>query len=137
GAAQARSDLAAFKTGPSPWGGVSSSGANSIPAPFLGLFSTTGALAGVLQPHAPSLGTAVLPAALRPPVPLTNLALFAWNTNVGTSVLGRSDFAILAHEGTGISSRAVNGVHGWNAAGALTPPSRWATMLAGPGVSGA
>jgi hypothetical protein len=31
----------------------------------------------------------------------------------------------------------VHGVYGWNAAGALTPPKRWATMLAGPQVDGA
>ena len=111
--------------------------ANAVPPAFLGLFSTTGALAGVFQPDQPSLGTAVLPPALKPPVPLGNLALFAWNTNVSTSVLGKADFAILAHEGTGISPHVVNGVHTWNAAGALTPPSRWATMLSGPDVAGA
>jgi hypothetical protein len=31
----------------------------------------------------------------------------------------------------------VHGVHTWNAAGALTPPKRWATVLSGPGVLGA
>lgn len=134
-AAQASSDLAGLMAPTAtPWGGVSG---NAIPAPFLGLFSTTGALSAIMQPNAPSLGVTVLPPSLTPPVPLSNLALFAWNTNVSTSKLGQSDFAILAHEGTGISSRVVGGVHLWNAAGALTPPKRWATMLGGPGVAGA
>src|SRR5581483_10922373 len=52
-------------------------------------------------------------------------------------ILGKGDFAILAHEGMGIAAKAVSGVHGWNAAGALTPPGRWATMLSGRQVNGA
>jgi len=132
---QARSDLAALEApAASPWGGVSS---GSIPAPFLGLFSTTGALAAVTAADQPSLGAKVLPPSLTPPVPLSNLALFAWNTNVSTSRLGKSDFAILAHEGRGISARTRHGVHLWNAHGALTPPKRWATMLSGAGVANA
>lgn len=134
-AAKARSDLAALMApDASPWGGVSG---GQFPAPLLGLFSSAGALAAVMEPNSPSLGTAVLPPSLTPPVPLSNLALWAWNTNVSTSKLGVSDFAILAHEGKGISSRIVNGVHLWNAAGALTPPSRYARMVAGPDVKGA
>jgi hypothetical protein len=134
-AAQATSDLAGLMSPKAtPWGGVSG---GTIPAPFLGLFSTTGALAAFMQPNAPSLGVAVLPPSLTPPVALSNLALFAWNTNVSTSKLGQADFAILAHEGKGISSRVVDGVHLWNKAGALTPPRRWAIMLGGPGVAGA
>jgi hypothetical protein len=82
--------------------------------------------------------TAILPASLRAPEPLNYLALFAFNTDVTTSPLGHAgDFAILAHEGKGIASTSVGGVHGWNATGALTPPQRWATMLAGPAVAGA
>ena len=142
-AAAARHALAALlKPSASPWGGVTGSGSSgpSIPTPLLGLFSTTGALSAVQQPNAPvpAAVTAILPASLKPPVPLTYGALFAFNTDVATSPLGHAgDFAILAHEGKGISARAVGGVHGWDATGALTPPKRWATMLAGPAVAGA
>ncbi len=134
-AANAGNQLGALMaSGTSPWGGVSS---GSFPSPLLGLFSAAGSLASILQPNQPSLGLKILPASLSPPVPLTNLALFAYDTNVSTSVLGKADFAILAHEGKGISSATVNGVHTWNARGALTPPQRYATMLSGDGVAGA
>jgi hypothetical protein len=143
-ASAARSALAALRSpSASPWGGVAGSSKGSgasIPSPLFGLFSTTGALSAVQQPDAPvpAAVTAILPASLKPPVPLTYRALFAFNTDVATSPLGRAgDFAILAHEGKGIDPHTVGGVHGWNATGALTPPKRWATMLAGPGVAGA
>lgn len=133
-AAKAKSDLSALDApNKSPWGGVSA----SFPPPLIGLFSTAGGLAAVLAPNQPSLGVGILPASLKPPVPLSNLALFAYNTNVSTSVLGKTSFAILAHEGKGISSRVVNGVHAWNTAGALTPPERYATMLSAPELAGA
>jgi hypothetical protein len=132
-AAKARGDLAALMaTGTSPWGGVA-----NFPAPLTGLFSSAGGLAARLEPNQPSPGLKILPPSLKPPVPLTNLALFAYDTNVSTSVLGKSSFAILAHEGTGISPRVVNGVHTWNASGALTPPKRYATMLSGRDIAGA
>ena len=134
-AAKAQSELAALMTRrSSPWGGVSG---NSFPAPLLGLLSNTGGMASLLQPNRPSLAVKILPAVLRPPVPLTNRALFAYNTNVATSVLGKFDFAILAHEGKGISGRIVHGVHTWNDRGALTPPARYAAMLSGRQVAGA
>ena len=146
-AGAARTALSALRApSASPWGGVasgggaSSGGAPSIPSPLFGLFSTTGALSAVQQPKVavPAAVTAILPASLRPPEPLTYGALFAFNTDVATSPLGKAgDFAILAHEGKGISPKATNGVHGWDATGALTPPRRWATMLAGPSVAGA
>jgi pimeloyl-ACP methyl ester carboxylesterase len=108
-----------------------------FPAPFLGLYGSTGALSAVLDPNAPSVGESfsLLPAALKPSVPVTNLALFANNTDVRTSRLGT--FAFLAHLGQGIATSVINGVHGWNSTGALTPPRRWATMLSGAGVTGA
>lgn len=134
-ATQARKDLSGLMAhASSPWGGVSS---GSLPAPLLGLFSTTGSLAAVLAPDQPSVADRILPASLKPPVPLTNLALFAYNTDVATSVLGRADFAILAHEGRGIAATTIHGAHTWDARGALTPPARYAAMLAGPGVAGA
>jgi hypothetical protein len=142
-AAAARQVLGALlKPSASPWGGVTGSGSSgaSIPTPLLGLFSTTGALSALQQPGTPvpAAVTAILPPSLKPPVPLTYRALFAFNTDVHTSPLGHAgDFAILAHEGKGISAHAVGGVHGWDATGALTPPQRWARMLAGPAVAGA
>lgn len=132
-AAKARSDLANLEAPKaSPWGGIGIGA-----APLLGLFSSTGALAAVQNSDQPAIGQtfSALPAILNPGVPVTNLALFAFDTNVSTSKF--NVFAIWAHEGKGLGPAGANGVHGWNAAGALTPPKRWATMLAGPGVAGA
>jgi pimeloyl-ACP methyl ester carboxylesterase len=108
-----------------------------FPAPYLGLYASTGSLSAVFAPNAPSVGQAslLLPASLKPSVPVTNLALFAYNTDVRTSKLGI--FAFLAHLGQGIATGVINGVHGWNSSDALTPPKRWATMLSGAGVTGA
>jgi pimeloyl-ACP methyl ester carboxylesterase len=121
--------LQASKT--SPWL------AFGFPAPYLGLNASTGALSAVLDPNARSVGQAspLLPAALKPSILVTNLALFAYNTDVRTSRLGI--FAFLAHLGEGLATSVINGVHGWNSTGALTPPKRWATMLSGPEVKGA
>jgi len=140
-AAKASSDLAKLRATTSPWGGI------TVPLPghgdvqLLGLLSTTGALAAAQQPNVPSIGQGfvrtLLGSLLTPVVRLTNLALFAYDTNVSTSKLGQAIFAVLAHEGRGISAHAVHGVHGWDARGALTPPRRWATMLAGTSVAGA
>ncbi len=133
-AAKARADLSGLMAhGASPWGGIT----GGVPAPLLGIFSSTGALAAVQQPKAPAIGQtfSLLPSFLNPGVPVTNLALFADNTNVSTSKFGV--FAVLAHEGAGLAPANAAGVHGWNGAGALTPASRWATMLSGSGVAGA
>ena len=114
----------------SPW-----LGAGGVPAPYLGLFGSAGALAAIQEPGAPSIAEQaglLTPVHLAPPVPATNLAVFAWNTDVGTSKLV---FAFQAHLGQGLASQPVNGVYGWNASGALTPPERWAAMLAGPDLS--
>jgi hypothetical protein len=134
-AAKARQDLANLMAPTSsPWGGV---GGASIPTPYLGLFGTTGGLAAVQEPNAPSLAQTfqALPGPLKPPVPVTNLAEFAYGTNASTSTLG--DFAAYAHEGKGLASTPVDGVYGWNAAGAITPPQVWAAMMSGPSVLGA
>jgi pimeloyl-ACP methyl ester carboxylesterase len=113
-----------------------------FPAPYLGLYSATGALSALLYPNEPSLGQAFagLPAVLKPNIRVTNLALFAWNTSVSTSPLpnfATGGFAFIAHLGKGLSAHTFHGAHGWNAAGALTPPRRWATMLGGPEIANA
>ncbi len=107
-----------------------------IPAPFAGLFSSTGSLAALIDPNSQSLGqSSGLLAAfhLTPSVPVTNLAQFGYALNVPTSPAGL--IAAQAHLGRGISP--VGPLHGWDGAGALTPINRYATMLSGLGVDGA
>ncbi len=126
-AAAATSELATLATS-TPW--LSFSG---VPAPYLGLFSALGSTAALVAPNAPAVaqGSPLLPAALRPPVPATNLALFGYNVDPATSKLV---FAAQAHVGrlnTGVSPA------GWDGAGALSPIDRYASMLSGTGVAGA
>jgi hypothetical protein len=107
-----------------------------IPAPFAGLFSATGSLAALIDPNSQSVGqsSGLLSAFhLTPSVPVTNLAQFGYALNVRTSPPAL--IAAQAHLGRGIS--AVGPVHGWDGAGALTPITRYATMLSGLGVDGA
>jgi hypothetical protein len=132
GASTARRELTALdSSGSSPWltfGG--------IPAPFAGLFSATGSLAALVDPNAQSVGqsSGLLDAFhLTPSVPVTNLAQFGYALNVRTSPPAL--IAAQAHLGRGVSPSGP--VHGWNGAGALTPISRYATMLSGLGVDGA
>ena len=116
----------------SPW-----LSAGGVPAPYIGLFASSGALAAIQEPNAPSIAERaglLTPFGLAPHVPATNLAVFAWDTNVGTSKLV---FAFQAHLGEGLASHPVNGVYGWNGSGAVTPAKRWATMLAGPDITNA
>ena len=107
-----------------------------IAAPFAGLFSTTGATAALIDPDGASLGQAsglLNVFHLTPDVPVTNLAQFGFALNVGTSPAGL--IAAQAHLGAGLSTTSP--LHGWDDAGALTPISRYATMLSGIGVDGA
>jgi pimeloyl-ACP methyl ester carboxylesterase len=102
-----------------------------IPPYDSGLFGTTGGLSAIVAPNAPLANgeLALLPASLKPPVPVTNLAQFGFGTSVATSKLV---FAIMAHDGAGIASAPMaNGLHGWNSAGAITPIKRYAQMLSG------
>ncbi len=110
----------------SPW--LSFSG---IPAPDLGLFSATGSTGALIDPNAPSIGQAfpLLPASLKPPIPVTNLALFGYDTDPKTSKLV---FAAQAHVG---QLAASGNPRGWDRAGAITPLSRWASMLSGTGLT--
>jgi pimeloyl-ACP methyl ester carboxylesterase len=105
-----------------------------IGAPFAGLFNATGSLGALMAPNQPSLGQTfpLLPADLKPPVRATNLAQYGFALNVGTSPSSLA--AAQGHLGKGVSANAVNGVHGWNGAGALTPINRFATMFSGNGI---
>ncbi len=105
-----------------------------IPAPFAGIFNATGSLGALQDPNSPSLGQMfpLLPAILKPPVPVTNLAQYGYALNVGTSP--PSLIAAQAHLGTGVSSQTINGYHTWDGTGALTPINRYATMFSGIGI---
>ena len=58
-----------------------------IPAPFTGLFNSTGSLGVLLDPDAPSLGQAsgLLPANIVPPQPVTNAGQYGYALDVKTS----------------------------------------------------
>ncbi len=105
-----------------------------FPAPFAGLFNSTGSLGALLEPNARSIGQqfSLLPSALKPPVPVTNLAQYGYALNVGTSPSYL--VAAQAHLGKGVAAKGP--IHGWNGAGALTPIKRFATMFAGIGLDG-
>jgi pimeloyl-ACP methyl ester carboxylesterase len=104
---------------------------SGIPAPYLGLFSATGSLSALIDPNAPALGYTfpLLPASLKPPVPVTNLALFGYDVDTKTSKLS---FAAQVHAGQLDTSVTPAG---WSRAGAITPLERWASMLAGAGLN--
>jgi pimeloyl-ACP methyl ester carboxylesterase len=99
-----------------------------FPAPLAGLFNTSGALGALLDPDSPSVGQAfrLLPAFLKPPVPVTNLAQYGYALDSETSP--PSLIAAQAHLGRIASS---GDPHGWDQAGELTPIQRYAKMFAG------
>jgi len=109
-----------------------------IVAPDLGLFSTTGSTLTTVEPKGPSLLETFpfLPSDLKGPPqdsPATNEAGFGFSVNYKTSPLSLA--AAQIHGGEGIDETAeADGLHGWNGAGALTPVSRYAEMLAGTGL---
>lgn len=106
-----------------------------ITAPFAGVYSATGGASTVYDPNSPSLGqtSGLLPKDLVPAVRVTNAAQFGYALNVGTSPPALE--AAQAHMGTGVSPTGP--VHGWDGSGAITPLSRYATMLSGAGVENA
>ena len=110
----------------SPWLAFS-----GIPAPDLGLFSATGSTGALIDPNARSVGQTfpLLPPALKPTVRVTNLALFGYDTDPKTSTLV---VAAQAHVG---QLAATGDPRGWDRAGAITPLSRWASMLSGTGLT--
>ena len=100
-----------------------------IPAPYAGIFSSTGSVAALLNPNAPSLGqtSGLLPAAIVPSVRVTNVGQYGYALNAATSP--ESLLAAQAHLGKGLSTQGP--VHGWDGTGALTPIKRFAAMFSG------
>jgi hypothetical protein len=124
---QATASLQSLSTG-TPWltfGG--------IPAPFAGLFNATGSLGALLDPDSPSLGQAwpLLPANLKPPIPVTNLAQYGYALDTETSPPGL--IAAQAHLG---HLAASGDPRGWDQAGEITPIDRYAEMFSGMGLPG-
>jgi pimeloyl-ACP methyl ester carboxylesterase len=104
-----------------------------IPAPFTGLFNTSGALSVKLVPDAPSDGQAsgLLPANLVPPIPVTNAGQYGYALDTETSPPGL--IAAQAHLG---HLAASGDPRGWDDAGELTPLERFADMFGGWGLKG-
>jgi hypothetical protein len=126
--ADARRRLKDFAAAPSPWltfGGIE--------APFAGLFNSTGALGVLLDPNVPSIGQAwpLLPANLKPPIPVTNRAQYGYALDTSTSPRGL--VAAQAHLGRLAAS---GDPRGWDGGGELTSLNRYARMFAGAGLQG-
>lgn len=126
-AAQATKSVHDLRTAPTPW--LSFGG---IPAPLAGVFNATGSEGTLLDPNGPSIGQAssLIPSYLKPPVPATNLAQYAYALNVGTSPT--TLLAAQAHLGRGLA--ASGNPRGWDGTGALTPVKRFAQMFSGQGI---
>jgi hypothetical protein len=126
-ASAARAALARLQSG-SPWlafGGIG--------APFAGLFQATGSEGVLIDPNSPSLGQAfpLLPANLKPPVPVTNAGQFGYALDTETSPPALA--AAQAHLGR---LAGAGDPRGWDGAGELTPIERYAQMFAGAGLPG-
>jgi pimeloyl-ACP methyl ester carboxylesterase len=104
-----------------------------IPAPFTGLFNTSGSLSVLIDPDSPSLGQAsgLLPANLVPPIPVTNVGQYGYALDTETSPAGL--IAAQAHLG---HLAASGDPRGWDDAGELTPVRRFAEMFSGWGLKG-
>jgi hypothetical protein len=126
-AEQATQSLTSLEQG-TPWLAF-----GGIPAPFLGVFSATGSTAAVVDRNGPSLGQtfSLLPANIKPPVPVTSEAQFGYAVSVGTSPPNL--LAAQVHAG---HLAATGDPRGWDRAGAITPIQRYADMLSGTGILG-
>jgi len=115
---QASTSLQSLQTS-SPW--LSFGG---IAAPFAGLFNSTGSVGVKIDPDSPALGQAfpLLPANLKPPVPVTNAGQYGYALDVKTSPPALR--AAHAHLGQLSTGNPVD----WEDAGALTPLDRYADM---------
>jgi hypothetical protein len=104
-----------------------------IPAPYAGLFNSTGAMGVLLDPDSPSIGQAWpgLPAYLKPPIPVTNIAQYGYALDTETSPPAL--IAAQAHLG---HLAASGDPRGWDQAGEITPITRFAQMFAGEGLPG-
>lgn len=104
-----------------------------IAAPFAGLFNATGSTGALLDPDLPSIGQAwpLLPADLKPAIPVTNLAQYGYALDTETSPPG-----LIAAQGH-IGRLAASGdPRGWDQAGEITPIQRFADMFSGTGLQG-
>ena len=124
---QANQSLQALQSG-SPWltfGG--------FPAPLAGLFNSTGSLGVRLDPNSPSIGQAFpfLPANLKPPVPVTNIAQYGYALDTATSPTASSRL----RRTSGASPRAATRAAGHGPASS-TPILRFADMFSGWGLKG-
>ena len=104
-----------------------------IPSPYTGLFNTSGSLGAILDPDAPSVGQQfpLLPAALKPPLNVTNRGLYGYALDTETSPPGLA--AAQAHLGR---LAEAGDPRGWVRAGELTPLRRYAAMFGGLGLPG-
>jgi hypothetical protein len=124
---EATASLEALRSG-TPWltfGG--------IPAPFAGLFNATGSAGALIDPDSPSIGQAwpLLPADLKPPVRVTNIAQYGYALDTETSPPAL--MAAQAHLGRLAAS---GDPRGWDQAGEITPIGRYAEMFSGWGLQG-
>ena len=124
-ASEATKSLNSLKSG-SPW--LSFGG---IGAPFAGLFNSGGSTLALLAPNQPSQAQdfAALPAALKAPVPATNLGQYGYALDTETSppalAAGQAHLGRLAASGS---------PRGWDQAGEITPIKRFAEMFSGAGL---
>lgn len=104
-----------------------------IPAPFTGLFNSTGSLGVLIDPDSPSLGQAfpLLPSNLKAPVPVTNAGQYGYALDTETSPDALA--AAQAHLGRLAAS---GDPRGWDDAGELTPLTRYARLFSGWGLKG-
>jgi pimeloyl-ACP methyl ester carboxylesterase len=103
-----------------------------IAAPYAGLFNSTGSLGVKIDPNSPSIGQQfpLLPANLKPAVPVTNAGQYGYALDVKTSPPAlRAAQAHLGQLGTGDPA-------GWDDSGGLTPLNRYADMFSGWGIQG-
>jgi hypothetical protein len=126
-AEQAQQSLQSLQAG-TPWlafGGIG--------APFLGLFSALGSTTALIDPNSLSLAAsfALLPANLKAPVPVTNVAQFGYDVDTKTSPP-----ALIAAQVHAGQLAASGDPRGWVRAGAITPIKRYAEMLSGAGLNG-
>ncbi len=114
-----------------------------IPAPDLGLFSTTGSASAFFAPTEESQAEkfTLLPENLKAknskgePVKADNEAEFGYGVNVGTSPPNLA--AAQVHAGKGVQEPVSGEVWTWDGEGALTPIHRYAEMLSGAEVKDA
>jgi hypothetical protein len=102
-----------------------------IPAPFAGLFNSGGSTLTIIDPDGPAIAQdwPLLPANLKPPIPVTNEAQYGYALDTETSPAGL--IAAQAHLGRLAAS---GDPRGWDDAGELTPIQRYAQMFSGTGL---